>query len=456
MPSLALQGTFADETPITPRLRQLKAIDHTWVSGSDFVTPAALVEWLDHLATEQQATQDVAFSGATAEPPTASEPLRGLRHLGPLALRGAAQIRKLAAEPINWAWKDYVVPGTVVVLAGPSSEGKTTLAFLILMARATLGPPIALCGREVKPAAVGRYVVVVEAEHGESSTARKLVKSAELLGLGDDALERVISISRKAVMLGSPEWKDIESMIAAGIVADVAIDTWARVTTGDSNKEEDQARNFEIIAGAIEKAPPDAQPNMWLLLHTRKGKADSLDDVAGSVQRVAQADTVLLVNADRDENGKVQSTTVKLVKAREEPDDYPEASKHAILDGRIEWSSGGSKGGTGPMPEGITALGKKILVFLRGQQELRAVTYIAKAVKRSTNDVSNELQELSEAGHVREVIDGVQHRGNAYDGWETARPTQTLTPTNLNPDVLVDVTQTSASPDVETSMNTAA
>lgn len=432
-------------TPLRPRA--LRDIDADWVRGSSFATVAELVGWLDHIAAEDE--REAPFS-AVAEPPTAAEPLKGLRHLGPLALRGAAQIRKLAAEPINWAWKDYVVPGTVVVLAGPSSEGKTTLAFLILLARATVGAPLTLCGREVKPAEPGRFVVVVEAEHGESSTARKLVKSADLLGLGDEALERVISISRKAVMLGSPEWGDIEAMIAAGIVSDVAIDTWARVTSGDSNKEEDQARNFEIIAGAIEKAPPNAQPNMWLLLHTRKGKADSLDDVAGSVQRVAQADTVLLVNADRDDSGKVESTTVKLVKAREEPDNYPEASTHSIRDGRIEWG-GGASSKAAPLPDGVTAFGKKILVFLRGQQELRSASYICTAMKRSKGDTTSALQDLLDAGHVREVPDGVEYNGNTYDGWAIATPTQTNSQTKATPDVLVDVTQTPDAADRESS-----
>src|SRR5882762_8966311 len=118
----------------------------------------------------------------SSDNPTAADPLRGLTHLGPLAVHGAQRIRELAAQPVNWTWQDYMVAATIMVLAGPSSEGKTTLLFLILLARATLGPPIEICGRPIKPAPPGSFIVLIEAEHGDLSTARKLVKSANLLG----------------------------------------------------------------------------------------------------------------------------------------------------------------------------------------------------------------------------------------------------------------------------------
>ena len=44
--------------------------------------------------------------------------------------------------------------------------------------------------------------------------------------------------------------------------------------------------------------------------------------MSGSTQRVGQADTVLLLQAER-RDGRVASTKVTFTKLREEPDDYP-------------------------------------------------------------------------------------------------------------------------------------
>jgi hypothetical protein len=305
--------------------------------AAGFVDVDALESWLEHVAQNDQ--PDEALDDNT-DAPSPSAPLQGLRHIGPLALVGASEIRKLARVPIDWVWKDYVVSSTIGILSGPSSEGKTTLLFLLLLARATVGPPLEICGRAVTPAPLGRFVVLVEAEHGDASTARKLVKSADLLGLGDDALDRIISVSRKAVLLGSDEWRDIERMIAAGIVSDVAIDSLARVGTGDANAEKDQVANFQIIADALEKAPAGAQPAVWVIAHSRKGVAETLDDVGGSMQRVAQADSVILVNGQRDANGKIVASSIKLSKAREEPVDYPEVVTLEIKAGKLVWSTG--------------------------------------------------------------------------------------------------------------------
>jgi len=278
---------------------------------------------------------------------TLSDPLQGLKHLGPIAVRGASTFRALAAVPIDWVWQDYVVAGTIVTMAGPSAEGKTTLLFLLMLARANTGAPISLGGRQIKPAPPGKYVLVVEAEHGDKSTARKLVKSAGLLGLGDEALGRIVAVSRKAVTLGSPEWKDIERMIAAGFVSDIALDTIARVAPGDGNSEKDQAAHFATIAAAIEKAPADYQPTVWALAHTRKGNADALDDVSGSTQRVGQADTVLMVTAERSDSGQVVASTMRLLKPREEPEAFPEPLVVRVHDGKLEVSSEPAKGKKG-------------------------------------------------------------------------------------------------------------
>jgi hypothetical protein len=73
-----------------------------------------------------------------------------------------------------------------VLVAGKSGDGKTTLLFLVLGARANLEAPITLLGREILPAPPGQFVVLIEGEHSEASAARKLVQSipARLAGMG--------------------------------------------------------------------------------------------------------------------------------------------------------------------------------------------------------------------------------------------------------------------------------
>jgi len=362
-------------------------------------------------------------SGSIIACSSADLALNGLKNLEALAVVGAARFRKQAATPVDWTWRDFIVRGTTVVLAGPSSEGKTTLLFLALLARATTGAPIVLCGREVKPAPVGQYIVLIEAEHGELSTARKLVKSAGVLGLGDEALDRIIGVSRKDMRLGSDAWRDVERLIARGAVSDLAIDTLARFNDGDANAEKAQVETFEALAKAIERAPsPETQPTVWVVAHTRKGAAASLDDVSGSSQRVAQADTVLMVNAERDGNNRVIASTVSLLKAREEPEDWPEPHTLAIVDGVL--ASGGRDGGT-PLPSDLSALQKRVIEFVRKQKEPRALNYIAKALARSGTDTRDALEALAERGLVREVLDAGQYNGRPFDGWIAAgHPTE--------------------------------
>ena len=121
-----------------------------------------------------------------------------------------------------------------------------------------------LLGRQVEPAPVGAWVVLIEGEHSESSAARKLLRSVRLLRLDERALDRVILIARKAVRLGSPEWADVVRLIAAGLVSDIALDTVARVAPSDSDSEREQTAIFDLVAQAIDAAPSEAtRPTAW-------------------------------------------------------------------------------------------------------------------------------------------------------------------------------------------------
>lgn len=268
-------------------------------------------------------------AGSSAEPPepsekpTEAEPLRGLTHLARVATLGRARILELAARPPDYVWQDIAIAGTIVLIAGPPAEGKTTLLFLVVAGRLNTADPVVLLGRRLTPAPAGRWLVLIEGEHSESSTARKLLRSAALLGVDDRAMDRVIIIARKAVRLGSPEWADVVRLVAAGLVSDIAIDTVARVAPADADNEREQVAIFDAVAQAIEAAPDTGpKPIVWAVAHTRKATTGGLADVSGSAQRTGQADSVLMLAGEKV-GGRTVSTTVTFAKLREDPDEYP-------------------------------------------------------------------------------------------------------------------------------------
>jgi hypothetical protein len=273
------------------------------------------------------------------EQPTADEPLRGLEHLAPLATFGRDRLLSLAAEPVSYVWQNIAVASTIVLIAGPRSEGKTTLLFLVALARANAGESIPLLGYQVEPAPAGQYIVLIEGEHGAPSAARKLVRTMRILGVDDSALDRVIVVARKAVTLGSPAWRDVVRMVQAGIVSDIAIDTLARVAPGNADSEQEQVALFDTVAQAIDAAPSEStKPTVWAVAHTRKTMTGGLDDVSGSTQRTGQADTVLMIKGEKV-GGQTVSTKVTFEKLREEPEQYPAPVSYSIKGERLEYES---------------------------------------------------------------------------------------------------------------------
>lgn len=264
-------------------------------------------------------------------------PLTGLDHLPHVALVGRERILASARAPISWTWDGIAVEGTIVMLAAAPSEGKTTALFLVLAARANLGAPVTFLGRIIQPARLGKYLILIEGEHAEGSACRKLLKSCKLLGVHDAALDRIILIARKAVRLGSPEWGDVVRLITAGLVSDVAIDTVARVAPADGASEKEQVVIFDELARAIDTAPTVAdRPMTWVCAHTRKNNTSGgLDDVSGSAQRVGQADSVLMLKAERVD-GRVIASRVLFAKLREEPDEYPAPISFSTMTGKLE------------------------------------------------------------------------------------------------------------------------
>jgi hypothetical protein len=356
-----------------------------------------------------------ACSPARRATPTAADPLAGLAHLPAVALVGRDRILVRAAEPVAYAWKDIAVLATIILLAGGPSGGKTTLLFLILVARANVDAPISVLGRTVYPAPLGRWIVLIEGEHGEGSAARKLVRTCALLGVSDAALERIIIVARKAVRIGSPEWADVLRMIAAGIVSDIALDTVARCAPADANDEREQVAIFEQIAAAIDTAPTETtKPIVWAVGHTRKGPGDSLDDVSGSIQRTGQADSVLLVKGEK-QGGRTVSSTVTFAKLREEPDEYPEPVTFAIVagpDGKRELRTSGAEEADGQPLEA------RILAALALGPKTK--TKLCEATGRSKADVDAALTNLFAARAI--VSATVKVRGVDRKAFDLATP----------------------------------
>ena len=347
--------------------------------------------------------------------PTSHDPLHGLAKLAAVAVIGRDRILELAAKPVLYIWQDIALVGIIVVLAGGPGGGKTTLLFLILAARLNRGKPIKLLGREVTPAPTDMYIILIEAEHGPTSTMRKIVRSLRLLGIDDAALDRVIIVARKSVRIGSDEWLEVGRMVAAGIVSDIALDTLARVspTRAKADNEEEQVAIFEAVAQTIDLAPTeDTKPTVWTAAHTKKGAGADLEGVSGSTQRVGQADTVLMLEAEK-RDGRVTSTKATFSKLREEPDEFPlpvsyTVTKDAVV--MIEASKEEEEG----------ALEERILARLALGPETKGG--LQKLLKRSAKDIDGALTNLFSAKAIRTTE--VKRRTGVYKAFALRTPKQ--------------------------------
>lgn len=343
---------------------------------------------------------------STLEGPTVGDPLRGLQHLPLVALVGRERMLQLARTPVEYLWQDIAVAGTVVLIAGPPSEGKTTLLFLVLACRLS-SSPTKLLERQILPGPADRYVVLIEGEHSEASTMRKMVKSLKLMQVDDIGLDRLIVIARKSVIVGSSEWCEIETMIAAGLVSDIGIDTLARVAPAEANDESQQVAIFNRLAGAIERAPSGAdRPTIWAVAHTRKGSAEKqtgLAEVSGSVQRVGQSDTVLLVRGEKVE-GQTVSSRVTFEKLREDPDEYPKPFEFAIIKGL----DGEPMFRNAPPKRDDRPLEVRVLEWLREAPQTKRA--IRDKFGRSDSDVETVITNLFDARSITTVKSTVAGR----------------------------------------------
>lgn len=293
-------------------------------------------------AQEDGSANDAAPASAQvpAIPFDPTNPLAQVPNLATVALVGAHRLREMAAKPVPYVWQDLVTSAQIVALNGRPGGGKTTLLFLAMVGRANAREPINLLGRELKSAPAGKFVVIVEGEQSEGSSARKLIRSAEALGVGDDALDRIILLARKDVLLGNERWNEVVKLVALGGVSDVGIDSLARVAAAESNDEREQAAIFASFQKLIEGAPgaEEQKPVVWIVTHARKSSdGTSVDDMSGSAQRAAQVDTVINIDPVRDA-GRVVASKCHFPKLREEPENPPTPVEFTVSrDARGVW-----------------------------------------------------------------------------------------------------------------------
>lgn len=370
------------------------------VLSADPTGGCALVASFGEVADERDDDQvdDAPFAVDEASedaPPAPTEgPLRGLAHLARVATVGYAALVAETADPIRWVWRGVISEANHVEVSGPSGGGKTTVSTLFAAALANPGAPVELFGRVIEPVRPGQFVVFVEEENGKHSLRKKMETACRVLGLPiAETLDRVIFLVRRNVRVGDAVWNDLVELGRRGGIGAVFIDSRARVLrNGESNSEEDQAAVADALFALIEAARAPA----FVVSHTRKGSASSIEDLAGSLQRGAGADVILMVEAKRDTGGRVLASTLTCVKIRDDVEEHP-----APMEFTIGRDAAGAPALTSTVPaEDDRPLEERILEVLERDGALTR-SDLAQRLGRSRADVQPALDTLFAAERLR-------------------------------------------------------
>jgi len=314
-----------------------------------------------------------------------------------------------ANEPVDWVWKPYVASGSICLIGGNTTGGKTTFIFLLLAGRLA-DRPIDFLDHPLAPAHRDQYVVIIEPEHSRGSASRKLKKSARLLGLDYEKIsKRLLVVSgSNALIVGDARWRQLCQLVAAGMVSDILLDTIASTTKEKANEEQDQIVLFGKLRLSIESAPAERPPPVvWVLAHKRKGKNDDNDDeidvaaVSGSLQRAAQSNTILMIRSNRRDH-RITSATCFFLKTKEEPLEGFKDTDHipktfVVTHDRFQLL--GKKTEVKPLPI-------RILELLSQVPEGMTLKAISERLTRSRGDVKTALSGLVAEKKVRRGDDG--------------------------------------------------
>jgi hypothetical protein len=273
---------------------------------------------------------------------TRAEPAawRKLRETG---LAGFEAFEAETLRPVDSWWRDIAAREHHVEIAGPSTSGKSTLAFLLAAASASTVGPVPVLGHDVVPVEPSKFVLFIEEENSTRSTASNMIAACQMLGLDPrTTLDRVVVLARKGVVAhqdtegqrGLTLWSHLLESGKAGLVGRVFLDSRARIfRAGDSNDEASQA----IIAEHLHHLMRVADASVVLVSHTRKSGSGAIEDLSGSAQRGAGADCILLVTAERD-GGRVLRSQVVFAKLRDGGLEHPPPVTFSIAKRAEGWT----------------------------------------------------------------------------------------------------------------------
>lgn len=189
-----------------------------------------------------------------------------------------------------------IVGGETIVIGGATSSGKTTLA-------------VNMAARMVND---GRRILFVTLEMTKAQLTSRIMIANRLVEpfLGNLIYQRNDELS----------WSSVDGLIATAIeeqqVDMVIIDHLHYFTRELSNVAEDLGRiTKEFKKNAIRYKIP-----IVIISHTRKGEGNSIDDLRGSSYIAQDADIVLMVEREREGDGK--HILVSIVKNRNRGYDY--------------------------------------------------------------------------------------------------------------------------------------
>jgi hypothetical protein len=153
--------------------------------------------------------------------------------------------------------------------------------------------------------------------------------------------------------------------------------------------------------------------------HTRKGDGIELDDIAGSAQRVAQMDSVLMVRASKSPSGKVLSSTVYFKKLRHDPEEHPEPVT-ITLD---RDATGKPRYRVDTVVEDKRPLETRIEELLHTDGPLTK-SDVATKLQRSKEDLQPAIDTLFQAGRLVGATTAPKKNGKTYPAIDVRRATK--------------------------------